>query len=126
MKYVHCIFRVKLNLISKIIIHYLQCLRQHYKLPFWKWFNVKYPYTTNYTDYKLAVKAYMHQSLMFDEMCLALDFYSDTSYLPHTRLISKMNGTSLTIALNMSVWKKVFHNTYGVCYTFHSNYYWTR
>ena len=69
------------------------------KLPFWKWFNEKYPCSTNHTDYKLAIKACtMQQSLKFDEMCLALDFYSDTSHLPHTSLISKMYGK---IALNM-------------------------
>ena len=116
--------KTKLHFDNHSLIISSQCHIRTYKLPFWKWFNGKYPCSTNHTDYKLAIKACsIQQSLTFDELYLALDFYSDTSHLPHTSLISNMYGT---IALNMSVWKKVFHNTDGVCYTFHSNYYWTR
>ena len=94
-----------------------------YKLPFWKWFNSKHPCSINHTNYKNAIKACMQQSPIFDEVISDLDNYDDISYLPTPNLISYNHGNT---KLSTTVWKKVFHSTDGVCYTFHSNFYWTR
>ena len=78
---------------------------------FMKWFKDSYPCSGNHPDYKNSLRSCLEQSQY--HVVDSVMQYSDNDELPIPILLSQNNSKTLA----RSLWTKVFHETYGVCYT---------
>ena len=79
---------------------------------FMEWLDTKYPCSSNFRDYKNAVKSCLEGS-SDDDLIQDILNYSDEQHLPIPILLSEKNS----VVLDISAWSKVFHDKFGVCYT---------
>ena len=87
---------------------------------FMEWFHQMYPCSGNHPDYKNSLTACLQSNN--DEVIAAVNQYSGDDFkLPTPVLISKQNWTMLP----KSLWQRVFHDIFGVCWTLNSKY-WIR
>ena len=91
---------------------------QYWSNPFMEWFKDKHACAQNFHNYKDAVKACLKSSVNIAEDLIS---YSDESLLPTTMLTSEKE----TLIMPNTSWKKVYHEMFGVCYTFDARS-WTR
>ena len=103
------------------------------KTEFHEWFNLKYPCSIGHPNYKNAIRAclddYSVNQLVGDLMKYpdlpeywiidSIDMIPND--LPRVILVSSNTSTDL----GNSTWEKVFHETFGICYTFDAKY-WER
>ena len=89
---------------------------------FMAWLNQTYPCSKNQTDYKNAVIACLqpnHTDILENVRQYSND---DIQILPPTTILSSKSDD---LTLNKAVWKSVFHDKYGGCWTLDSKY-WHR
>ena len=88
---------------------------------FMVWLNQMYPCSKNQSDYKDGVMACLQSNHM--EIIETVQQYSniDSPFLPTIVLSSETNN----LILNKEIWKGVFHDKYGACWTLDSRY-WHR
>ena len=115
---------MELQLVKKIfpphvticIVEFEDWLTFKRKNSFMKWFHKNFPCGREYSDFRNSFKACLKESneLVMD----AILQYSDFHELPMVHLISQNE----TVSLDRSIWKKVFHEVLGVCYTLDSKH----
>ena len=87
-----------------------------------EWLNQMYPCSKNQPDYKSAVIACL-QSHHTDILETIRQYSTNkTELLPPTTILSSKSND---LILNKAVWKSVFHDKYGECWTLDSKY-WHR
>ena len=87
---------------------------------FHNWLDQSFNCTNNSPNYKDAIKACLEDSQ--ENIIEALIGYSYVQDLPKAILQS---SNTTTVLDKTSVWEKVFHDTFGICYTLDAKY-WKR
>ena len=82
-----------------------------------KWFHQNFPCGRKYPDYKNSIKACLKESNTY--LIDAVLQYSDFQELPS---ISLHTSQDETLSLDTSLWKKVYHEVLGLCYTLDSKH----
>ena len=90
------------------------------RMKFHDWLDQTFNCSNNKINYKDAIKACLENSQ--ENIIEALMEYSYVSDLPKAILQS---SNTTTILDKTSSWEKVFHETFGICYTLDAKY-WER